>query len=59
MTGSGLFLVADSLRTFRGAGADSVEARSRISRAGYIGLVEALDTHGQKLSGSAMVDGGG
>ena len=38
--------------TFRGPGADSVEARSRIS------VVEALDSHGQSLSGSAMVDAG-
>jgi hypothetical protein len=55
----GFAWLADSPRTFRGAGADSVEARSRISGAGYIGSVEALDSYGQRLSSSAMVDAGG
>jgi hypothetical protein len=49
-----------------GFAADFPRSRGRLrrgevqnQRAGYIGLVEALDSHGQRLSGSAMVDAGG
>jgi hypothetical protein len=48
-----------------GFAADFPRSRARLrrgkvqnQRAGYIGLVEALDSHGQRLSGSAMVDAG-